>query len=238
MEKWFKDHNKINNGGEYENIAEKILQEIDLKGLEERFVGLAGIPKRTKAYDRTKCMGFSSNNGNVMGTEKRFCKCLFYSNYKGKTGITTNCENCHYEDKEWYKKTPLKGNFNVEGYEIVPTDKGAGIGNIDLLLSDNNYLYITEVKPKESKETLLRMVAEIETYYRVIKGNETFIKAHQEKPIRKAIMFFKDSEQSKQFNNQEYEHFAKNTKQIISLLGISVLEISLNNDKLTITAIG
>ncbi len=74
--------------------------------------------------------------------------------------------------------------------EYDPGDKPKGRGNIDLLLKLDGVLYLTELKWKICpKESLLRAVLEIETYYRMV--NEKLLKTQygcDGLPLKKAIL--------------------------------------------------
>ena len=103
-------------------------------------------------------------------TEKRICHCW---NYYNKNCHADKCANCGFE----FKRTNA-GKIKICDFE-VPTDFSMeNLGGIDWLLDDNGKTLATEVKPPESDETIVRMVAEILTY-------------NIKKPYIPAICFFK-----------------------------------------------
>ncbi len=78
--------------------------------------------------------------------------------------------------------------------EYPPGDKPKGRGDIDLLLKLDGVLYLTELKWKSCpKESLLRAVLEVETYYRMV--NEERLKAQYgcaDLPLKKALLLHDD----------------------------------------------
>lgn len=140
-----------------------------------------------------RCSGLSfSKNRNF--TEKRLCKCLFYRN----ENYPMACEKCGFPER--FK---VMGDYSIVDYEVPAFYYGDGIGEIDLVISDGEVCYATEVKPyKGNKETLLRMIAEIMTY----------TEGYPVGTYKKAIAFFEknrdDGEKTAQ--QKEYE-VAKST---------------------------
>lgn len=110
-------------------------------------------------------------------------------NYYDKSNPT--CQACSLERK-WNNV----GEYKVIDYE-VPTDFVVDkVGGIDLLIKDKHgNKYATELKPEGSKETLVRMIAEILTYA-----------ALKEEEYKPAICFFKDSVQCKDFCKAEFQN--------------------------------
>ena len=230
----FKDKENVNNISEYDVVANEILNE--LNKYESRFETLADITPREKETNRGECGGFKNeSDDSEKTTERRFCKCLYYTNTKNK--VKTNCETCNLRNRQaegYHAK--LAGNFEVIYYEFVPTDKGKGVGNVDLILADENFAYLTEVKPPHgNSETLLRMFLEIETYSRVTASGNQYKKIVGSKPLRKAILFFKHSPQYKDFIS---ENRGISTKKLLSIFGISVLCVEFKNGEVHISAIG
>lgn len=91
----------------------------------------------------------------------------------------------------------------VDGFEVVdyqvPTSNG-GHDKIDLILQKDNASYVTETKWFGSKETLLRCVLEIQTYYQ--KLNNCFFNTYScnKKKLRKAVLVSEDSLAYKQLS--------------------------------------
>lgn len=122
-------------------------------------------------------------------TEKRLCKCLYYTN----GDFQKACDKCGFQNR--YE---IVGDYDIVDYEVPAFYYGDGIGEIDLIISKDNICYATEVKPyKGNNETLLRMIAEIMTY---TEGYPAGI-------YKKAIAFFEknrdDGKKTKQ--QEEYE---------------------------------
>ena len=86
-----------------------------------------------------KC-GMTKNDSDTV-YEKRICRCMFYKNISKRYLIT---------DAEKPTQKVIK---SCGGIDLVIVDK-----------LDNNKEYAVEVKPDYSKETIVRMVAEIFTY--------------------------------------------------------------------------
>lgn len=115
--------------------------------------------------------------------EKRIVKCLFYKN---RENVSKHCEDCEYKNMH-----NLEGNYFIYDYEVPSFYKCEKVGAIDLIISDGNIEYATEIKPykkikaKDNSETILRMVAEILTYtYGFPKGK-----------YKPAIAFFENTPQ-------------------------------------------
>lgn len=225
-----KDINKVNNITQYEEVAKGLVDE--LGKYEAEYAELIDIPARETDTDRSCFTDKNLTNEEAM-TEKRLCRCLYFTNVKNGT---PHCDKCalRIRNNEGYH-SKITGNFRVIDYEFVVTaTTGYGVGNIDLILADDNFAYFTEVKPKNSKETLLRMFLEIETYYRMAMKSERYKSVTGDKPVRKAILFFKGSEQEKAFLDSEK---AVNTKKLLKLFGITVFCAEPKNGEVYITAI-
>ena len=228
-----KDSREVNESAYDEKIGKELVEE--LKPFEAVFDSISDIEAREKETSRDYCKGFYGEADTVKKTERRFCKCLYYTNTSNN--VKTECANCVLRDRQadGYH-TQLAGNFKVIYYEFVPTDKGNGVGNVDLILADDNFAYLTEVKPKEgNSETLLRMFLEIETYSRVTALGNQYKNVVKDKPLRKAILFFKDSPQYKDYVS---ETKGVNTKKLLSTFGIAVLCAEIKDNRLHIKAIG
>lgn len=223
-----KDKKKVNNISYYEKVAEELVDE--LGKYEAEFAELIDVPARETDTDRT-CFTDEKPSNEITTTEKRWCRCFYFTNAENGT---PHCEKCALRDTEGYH-SKIAGNFRVADYEFVVTaTTGYGLGNIDLILTDDNFAYFTEVKPKDSKETLLRMFLEIETYYRMAMKSERYKSVTSNKPVRKAILFFKGSEQEKAFLDPDK---AVNTKKLLKLFGITVFRAEPKNGEVYITAI-
>lgn len=173
-------------------LAKALMDAMDAgeKALMELLLGTAK-PERYREHGsyregaHNRCGGLDNNTF----TEKRLCKCLYYRN-----SIYHNpeeCGQCGFQDR-----FDIIGEYRITDYEVPAYYYGKGIGEIDLIISDGERLYATEVKPfKKNNETLLRMIAEIMTYtigYPVGK-------------YEKAIAFFEGTRQAEEFKKSEPE---------------------------------
>lgn len=237
--KLIKDWDKVK-GSKFDEVAGDILAK--LKEYDDLFKASDDAEAREEGLDRHSCGGFRDlGDGKAKTTERRLCKCMYYTNnvkdiIAGKN-ISKKCEGCALRDRQsegYHAK--VVGNFKVIYYELVPTNKGKKIGNVDLVLADDNFVYLTEVKPpKGNDETLLRMLLEIETYYRVTIKGENYKNGIDGKPLRKAILFFKDSPQYKAYYD---ETCGVNTKILLEKFGITVFCAEFTGTEILIKAIG
>lgn len=135
-----------------------------------------------RAGQHNRCGGLESGKFD----EKRLCKCLYYFN--GPFRCQEECENCLYEDR--YR---IIGNYKITDYEVPSHYYVHNLGNIDLILNDT---YATEVKPyKKNNESLLRMVSEIMTY----------TLGFPEGKYKKAIAFFENTDQEREYEKKDRE---------------------------------
>lgn len=89
-------------------------------------------------------------------TEKRICRCWCYFNKEDKG---QDCSACKFS----FKKSNV-GNFQISDYEVPTEFAMEQLGGIDWLLKHDGRLIAAEVKPPNSSETIVRMIAEILTY--------------------------------------------------------------------------
>lgn len=108
-------------------------------------------------------------------------------------------------------------NYRMVDYQ-VPTTNGRS-DKIDIILSTNDMLYITEAKSFGSKESLLRCVLEISTYYQ--KLNDRFFKTYgySKDKVKKAVLIDRSSWAYRQCE----EDFAK---RLLNEFEITVFELS------------
>ncbi len=134
-------------------------------------------------------------------TEKRICKCLYYRN--GQYYDPNECHKCMYKHR-----LKIVGSYQIADYEVPAYYYGAGIGEIDLIISDGKTKFATEVKPyKGNSESLLRMIAEIMTY----------TMGYPEGQYHKAIAFFEGTSQAEEFFKVD-----ANIKKILEKANITV----------------
>lgn len=76
-------------------------------------------------------------------------------------------------------------------------------GKIDLILTTSSSIVIGEIKGNESKESLIRTILEVETYFRKI-SHEKLRKCYNKENIEKAILLFKDTRPFEEFSSNDY----------------------------------
>ena len=117
------------------------------------------------------------------------------------------CYNSKYNQKQ--KQGQNQSQIKMIDYQI-PTTNGQK-DNIDLLMQKGEDFYITEVKTFGSKESFLRCVLEIETYFE--KLNENFLTAYgikSWKNVKKAVLVDKTSTAWEQQTQSWAEDLVKN----------------------------
>lgn len=127
------------------------------------------------------------NSVNDRVTEKRICRCMFYYNRPATNSEQKiRCSECNFKAR-WENIS----DYQVLDYEVPMNTVTQNVGGIDLILKSQgmDMLYAVELKPPNSKETLLRMVAEILTYTNLL-DNKVKIEG-KEYEIQPAICFFK-----------------------------------------------
>ena len=149
-----------------------------------------------------RCAGLKGNRY----TEKRLCKCMYYRN----SDHPTACDKCDFQDRFY-----IVGDYHIADYEVPAHYYGDGIGEIDLVLSDGEVYYATEVKPyKNNSETLLRMIAEIMTY----------TEGYPEGKYKRAIAFFEKNRDDgiDTAQQSEYERADPTLMLLLKKAGITV----------------
>lgn len=135
------------------------------------------------------CAGLS----NERYTEKRLCKCMYYLNCTH----SKNCDTCLFRNR-----FGLIGDYRLTDYEVPAFYYGDGIGEIDLIISDDSTDYAVEIKPyKGNNETLLRMITEI----------MTCTEGYPTGKYKKAIAFFEKNRDSGEKTPQQKEYEAADT---------------------------
>lgn len=171
----------LDNCKELANIIRKARKE---NNYSKYFLDESKISKRKYNPNHEKCDMNAQKTSRL--TEKRICRCMNYFNQNND-----KCANCPIKKK--YKN--ISNRFFIEDYEVPMEFITEKCGGIDLLIKDrkNNKVYAVEVKPKDSSETLVRMIAEIFTYTTDCSQN-----------YKRAIAFFKGSRQEKDYFKEEY----------------------------------
>jgi hypothetical protein len=94
-------------------------------------------------------------------------------------------------------------------------------GKVDLLIEQDNALFLTELKGRNSRETLLRAVLEIETYYRTVDKAKLLRDYNKEdKEVRKALLIFENSEQYRDLTDKDKPK--PKIRELVKKLDISV----------------
>lgn len=158
---------------------------------------LDGIEKEDKRRHPSHeiCSGCKSKDGkDPKTTEKRLCRCMYYYNHQSQRQ-QGQCSGCDFK-----RKRTNTGDYQVCDYEVPMDEKWVKVGGVDLILKrkDENTYYGVEVKPASSKETLVRMAAEILTYGEInrYQGNSIGNRRISYKP---GICFFEESNQHKDY---------------------------------------
>jgi len=138
-------------------------------------------------------------------------------------------------DEEPLAKTLLEEEFDYIGkiinYQIpINDEQDDGAGRIDLLAynEDKKIISLIELKKRENKETILRAILEICTYYYQIK-KDVLVKEYtnlslSEIEIWKVVLIYKDSKQHEDFINSE------NIRTLARRLNIKILLLDNNNN--------
>ena len=183
-----------------EEQAEQILQVLDDgEQLKDLLMGTADCKPYAGIYkvgDHKECKGTTTSTK----TEKRLCRCLYYWN----SDHTKHCDTCKYQQG----RCGIEGIYRIKDYEVPAYYDGDGIGEIDLLIEGPEGVYATEVKPPQgNSECILRMIAEILTYTLGYKD------------YQKAIAFFENTPQSK-----EYSKLSHQVKELLIRADIAVFQ--------------
>lgn len=135
-----------------------------------------------------------ASNSQERVTEKRICRCW---NYFNKPENKEGCNSCSFV----FKKENV-GHYEILDYEVPTVFSMEQLGGIDWLLKRENELIAAEVKPPNSQETIVRMIAEILTY--TIETSYTpaicfFLKNVYGKPSKQYVDYvkYKDNEHYK-----------------------------------------
>jgi hypothetical protein len=161
----------------------------------------------------------ASHNGRITYTnrkEENLCKKMWI--YCDKTG-----KNLNLLGKAFDYQVPLKS---------IQADYA---GKIDLVSYDkkSNRIYLIEVKKQDNKETLLRSVFEIATYYQLL-NKKNFLRSYEElknfntNDIKKTVLIYKESSQYHEFQNLKNN---PNLNKIIDELDIEIFSIKSLTEK-------
>ena len=119
-----------------------------------------------------------------------------------------NLDNSNAKCADCLFTAPWKnvGDYEILDYEVPMPTVWNKVGGIDLLLKNkqDDTIYAVEVKPEKSKETLVRMVAEILTYVEI-----SDYQVEKYGKVKPAICFFKDSIQWKDYDTYKDDPYFK-----------------------------
>ena len=149
----YKDSDGIN----HRSAIQDKLKELSLIVAENNYDEVL-LPHPRKRYshqdDHTQCtMPDAANQTQI--TEKRICRCWNYYN----KGSNVQCNDCKFG----FKRKNV-GDIAIVDYEVPTVFSMEQLGGIDWLLKKENDVIAAEVKPPNSSETIVRMIAEILTY--------------------------------------------------------------------------
>lgn len=116
------------------------------------------LPHPRKRYlhqdNHTQCTMPETDNQEKI-TEKRLCRCWNYYN----KAFNEQCSECKFG----FKRKNV-GSIAIIDYEVPTVFSMEQLGGIDWLLKEEDDVIAAEVKPPNSSETIVRMIAEILTY--------------------------------------------------------------------------
>ena len=104
------------------------------------------------------------------------------------------------------------------------SNEDKGIKAIDFINLKNNILYLSEIKAPNSRESLLKAILEIQTYYQIVcksKLKKDF-NIDDDVLIKKSIVIYSNTKAYKQFQNNIY------IKKLIDLFEIEVIVLKNN----------
>lgn len=126
-----------------------------------------------------------------------------------------------------YNGVPL----NVIDYQVpVNRRRGYPDGKIDLILESGSSALIGELKDDYSKESLLRAVLEVETYFEKIEGTGLLQEYYSKNNIIKALLLFKETRPYDEYFNVNFQE----TKKLLKALNIVVFEVIDKNPNIKI----
>jgi hypothetical protein len=104
------------------------------------------------------------------------------------------------------------------------SNEDKGVKAIDFINLKNNILYLSETKAPNSKESLLKAILEIQTYYQIVSKSKLIKDFHinDNVLIKKSIVIYSNTKAYKQFQNNIY------IKKHIDLFEIEVIVLENN----------
>lgn len=79
--------------------------------------------------------------------------------------------------------------------------KDAGVGKIDFIYVKDGALYFAEIKAETNKESILKAIVEIQTYYQQANKEKLLKDFGLNLPIKKVVVFFEGSAQANRLND-------------------------------------
>lgn len=133
--------------------------------------------------------------------------------------------------EEWLAKKMFKQTYKhigiIKDYQtpLKNSLQDKGLGKIDLIALENDTVSLIELKYKDNKETILRCILEIYTYFKTIDQKKLlkdfdFKKDSQIVPV---VLIFKDSFQYKQLYDEKCPLL--NVQKLMNALGVKVFLI-------------
>lgn len=157
---------EINTPARMKMKMNEIIKAIEEVKLKEILFGEAILEPATHNPGRSEC-GMHVVKAAANENEDRILKCLYYKN---KNSAIKHCETCDLKDLYHIVGDYKIANYRVPAFYSAKDDKGKDLGEIDLIISDGNIEYATEIRGyrKENgvsnKDTLLKMIIQILTY--------------------------------------------------------------------------
>ena len=126
------------------------------------------------------------------------------------------------EGKEEYVKDIFGEILNYQ-VPLKNDNSNKGIKAIDFINKKGDALFLSEIKYKDSNESILKAILEIQTYYQIIDHNKLLkdFGLNPNTSIRKSVVIFKNTKAYKQLEN-EY------IKELINLFNIDVIVLKIS----------
>lgn len=108
-------------------------------------------------------------------------------------------------------------------------------GGIDFISVIDNFLYLHEIKYDYNKESILKAILQIQTYYQQIEDTKKLIKDFGLtgiKGIRKSVVIFKGSVAHRQINKPKVKH---EVKKLLELFGIELFLLERTGNEISRT---
>lgn len=141
-----------------------------------------------------------------------------FTNYKPED-IERNEENIAKRMFQIGSMTKQSEEYFVVDYQ-VPVNRiySSSDGKIDLILTTSSSIVIGELKGNESKESLIRAILQVETYFRKV-SHEKLRKCYNKENIEKAILLFKNTRPFEEFSSNDHMWM----KKLLNKYNISIL---------------